>query len=490
MPKPLVVTIDGPAGVGKTTLARRTAQALGVAYLDTGAMFRTTALELGSGADALAADELDARLAALEFTLSGEGEASTLFVNGRRIGEEIRTEEVGMMASRVAVLPQVRAFQKVAQQRLGRATSLVVEGRDMGTVVFPDATCKIFLDATPEVRAERRFKQLQEMGKPADLDALARQIRERDDMDRNRAEAPLRPADDAVIIDTSHMTIDEVFAAITATVETVRAHGASAAPERIDAAPAQDGPDVWFVGAGPGDPELITVKGQRLVREADVVIYAGSLVPRAIVAEAREDAEVYDSAPMNLDETHALIREAVAAGKSVVRVHTGDPALYGAVREQARLLDADGITWQVVPGVTASFAGAAAAGLSFTVPEKTQTLIITRMEGRTPVPEGERLRELAQHGTSLAVYLSAGDPEGLQSELEAAGLAGDVRVVVAYRVGWPEETLAYTTLSELAVTARENGFTRQTVFLILPGEDDEDHVSKLYDKNFTHGYRA
>lgn len=249
-------------------------------------------------------------------------------------------------------------------------------------------------------------------------------------------------------------------------------------------------PKVWFIGAGPGDPELITVKGQRLISEADVVLYAGSLVPREVVACARPDAEVYDSAPMNLDETHALIREAIVAGKSVARVHTGDPSLYGAVREQSRLLDADGIEWEVIPGVTAAFAAAAAARMSFTVPEKTQSLIVTRMEGRTPVPEREKLRQLASHGTSMAVYLSAGDPEGLQSELEAAGLTADVPVVLAYRVGWPEETLAYTTLSQLAVTARENGFTRQTVFLIFPGEDDKEHLSKLYDRDFAHGYRA
>lgn len=222
MPNPLIVTLDGPAGVGKTTLARRTAEALGVAYLDTGAMFRTTALELGSGADALSEGALEEKLSAMSFSLSGVGENSVLSINGRPIGDEIRTEEVGMMASRVAVLPQVREFQKRAQQAIGGATSLVAEGRDMGTVVFPHATCKIFLDASPEVRAERRYNQLKEMGREADLERLAEQIRERDDMDRNRAVAPLRPAEDGVIIDTSDLDIDGVFEAIVAAVKATR----------------------------------------------------------------------------------------------------------------------------------------------------------------------------------------------------------------------------------------------------------------------------
>ncbi|UIJ37224.1 precorrin-4 C(11)-methyltransferase [Desulfobaculum bizertense] len=247
---------------------------------------------------------------------------------------------------------------------------------------------------------------------------------------------------------------------------------------------------VWFVSAGPGDPELITVKGRRFIEEADCVIYAGSLVPRELVACAKDGAEVYDSAPMTLEETHAIIREAVAQDKKVVRVHTGDAGLYGAVREQARLLDADGISWAVLPGVTAAFAGAAAAGMSFTVPENTQSLIITRLEGRTPVPEREKLRKLASHGCSMAIYLSSGNPEGVQEELQAGGLDDETPVVLAYRVGWPQQTIVRSTLGKLAATAHENNFTRQTVFLIFPGEDGEDHISKLYDEGFSHGFRA
>lgn len=249
---------------------------------------------------------------------------------------------------------------------------------------------------------------------------------------------------------------------------------------------------VFFIGAGPGDPELVTVKGQRLIREADLVLYAGSLVPEAVVAEAKDGATVADSAPLNLEETHALMMQTVAEGGMVARVHTGDPSLYGAIREQMDLLDRDGVAYEVVPGVTAGFAAAASACRSYTVPEVTQTLIFTRMAGRTPVPESERLRELAAHGSAMCIYLSAGDPEGMQAELEAAGLPGSTLVVQAYRVGWPEEQVAETDLAHLAVTARENGFTRQTVFLVLPGQGGEDAGtarSLLYDKDFRHGYR-
>ncbi|WFS62191.1 precorrin-4 C(11)-methyltransferase [Pseudodesulfovibrio thermohalotolerans] len=251
--------------------------------------------------------------------------------------------------------------------------------------------------------------------------------------------------------------------------------------------------DVYFIGAGPGDPELLTVKGRRLIAEADLVLYAGSLVPAQVVAGAGPNARVADSAPMSLDETHALMAETVASGGTVARVHTGDPSLYGAIREQIALLDEAGITYEVVPGVTAGFAAAAAAGRSYTVPEVTQTLIFTRLEGRTPVPEGERLRKLAAHGSAMCIYLSAGDPEGVQAELLAGGLAESTLVVMAFRVGWPDEKLVETELGGLAETARANGFTRQTVFLVLPGQGREDGGkarSLLYDKDFKHMYRA
>lgn len=249
---------------------------------------------------------------------------------------------------------------------------------------------------------------------------------------------------------------------------------------------------VFFIGAGPGDPELITVKGQRLIQEADLVLYAGSLVPKASVACAKEGARVEDSAPLNLEQTHALMLETVKVGGMVARVHTGDSSLYGAIREQIELLDRDGVEYAVIPGVTAGFAAAASACRSFTVPEVTQTLIFTRLAGKTPVPEAEKLRALASHGSAMCIYLSAGNPEGIQKELLAGGLVPSTLIVMAYRVGWPEEKVVETDLAHLAETARANDFTRQTVFLVMPGQGVDDAgtaKSLLYDENFKHMYR-
>lgn len=210
----LIVTIDGPAGVGKSTMAKRLARELGIPYLDTGAMFRATAWKLGEGSWEWDEAELESAMADFVFTLSGIGEDSILSLNDTLIGDEIRTEEVGMWASNVATLPVVRTFLKTAQQSLGERFSLVAEGRDMGTVIFPDAPHKFFLDATVEERANRRFHQLQRLGKPADLEALKEQIAKRDHQDRNRAVAPLKAADDATTIDTTELNKDQVFEAL------------------------------------------------------------------------------------------------------------------------------------------------------------------------------------------------------------------------------------------------------------------------------------
>lgn len=248
---------------------------------------------------------------------------------------------------------------------------------------------------------------------------------------------------------------------------------------------------VWFIGAGPGDPELITVKGARLIAQADVIVFAGSLVPREVLQGARPGIPVIDSAPLSLPETHALLRDCAASGGLAVRVHTGEPALFGAVREQAALLDEDGIAWDVVPGVSSAFATAAAAKVSLTVPGGPQTVIITRLSGRTPVPEAEALPTLAAHGAAMAVLLSAGEPERLQAELLEGGYAPETLVVLGHKIGWPGGAVVRTRLANLAATAREAGFTRQTVFLVLPGQDlpTDASQSKLYDPGFTHGWR-
>jgi cytidylate kinase len=222
--KTLVITLDGPAGVGKSTLARSLAQGLGLAFLDTGAMFRCVACQLGEAALELADSALAARLEKLEFSLvrptGGSGDSGgsgdwELACNGRVPGQEIRGEAVGRLASRLATREPVREFLKLAQQELGRAYALVAEGRDMGSVVFASACCKFFLDADPAVRAGRRWLQLREQGvggadlpSPKEIEA---QIRERDQQDRSRALAPLRPAEDAVIVDTSDLGLEQVL---------------------------------------------------------------------------------------------------------------------------------------------------------------------------------------------------------------------------------------------------------------------------------------
>ncbi len=245
---------------------------------------------------------------------------------------------------------------------------------------------------------------------------------------------------------------------------------------------------VYFIGAGPGDPELITVKGQRLISEAGLVLYAGSLVPEAVIAGASKNARVENSASMSLEETNKLMIEHASKDEIVARVHTGDPALYGAVQEQARLLEQAEVKYEVIPGVTSACAAAAASSASFTVPGGTQTLILTRMEGRTPVPENESLQKLAAHNSAMAIYLSAGNPSGIQEQLLAGGMKKDTPVILGYRIGWPEETSVETTLENLAETAQQNNFKRQTIFMILPGKD-ADSESLLYDAGFSHMFR-
>jgi len=246
---------------------------------------------------------------------------------------------------------------------------------------------------------------------------------------------------------------------------------------------------VAFIGAGPGDPELLTLKAARRIERADLVLYAGSLVPREILTMAREDARVVDSAPLSLEQTHALIMETVRAGGFVARVHTGDPGLYGAVREQAALLEAEGVEYEIVPGVTAAFDVAARARVSLTVPGVAQSVVLTRLDGKTPVPDGQRLRRFAATGASLAVYLSAAKPETLREELLAAGLPPETPVVVAHKAGWPGGEVRRTTIAGIEETARDMKISRQTLFLVLPGELAGEARSRLYDPAHGHCFR-
>jgi precorrin-4/cobalt-precorrin-4 C11-methyltransferase len=232
----------------------------------------------------------------------------------------------------------------------------------------------------------------------------------------------------------------------------------------------------------------MTIKGRKAIEEAGLVLYTGSLVPARAVAAARADARVLDSAPLTLEECHALVKEASFAGEKVARVHTGDPSLYGALREQAELLDRDGIPWRVIPGVTAACAAAAAAGVSFTVPELTQSLVLTRLEGRTPMPEREKIRHLAAHQSSLAIYLAGRDASKVREELLLA-LSPATPVLCAHLVGWPEERLAWTDVENLARCVEENHMENDTVFLVLPAEGRTGARSRLYAADFSHSFR-
>lgn len=216
--EPLRIVIDGPAGVGKSTLARLLADELGLPYLDTGAMFRFLALKLGEEAREMSGEELRRKASAWKFSLAGKGASARLLANGEPLGEEIRSEEISRLASELGKMPEIRAILRDAQRELGKSQSLVAEGRDLGTVVFPDASAKFFLDARPEARAERRWRELAAKGQKADLAEITASIKDRDERDRNRAIAPLKPAQDAILIDTSDMTIPQVLGELLANI--------------------------------------------------------------------------------------------------------------------------------------------------------------------------------------------------------------------------------------------------------------------------------
>jgi len=246
---------------------------------------------------------------------------------------------------------------------------------------------------------------------------------------------------------------------------------------------------VHFVGAGPGDPELITVKGQRLLQEADVVIFTGSLVPRALVTGLQ--AEVIDSAGLNLDEVFAIVLDRWQLGKKVVRLHTGDPAIYGAINEQIALFTEHAIPFQVVPGVSSGLAAAASLQSELTLPEVSQTVIFTRRGGRTPVPEKEALPSLAAHQATMVIFLSVSMIGEVMQDMLAGGYAPDTPVAVVEKVTWPDERQLRGTIATIAAQVKEAGIKKTA--LIVVGEvlaaGPPPALSKLYDPEFTHGYR-
>lgn len=250
---------------------------------------------------------------------------------------------------------------------------------------------------------------------------------------------------------------------------------------------------VHFVGAGPGACDLITVRGQRLLKEADVIIFAGSLVNPALLDEKKESCKVYDSAYMTLEEVLGVMREAEKEGKDTVRLHTGDPSLYGAIQEQMDELDREGISYDVCPGVS-SFSGAAAAlRQEYTLPDISQSVVITRTEGRTKVPEKESIQSFAAHQATMVLFLSTGLLAKLSNELLEGGYHGDTPAAIVYKASWPEEAVYRCTVETLPETAKKHNVTKTALIIVgdvlAAGSRRAYERSKLYDPEFTTEFR-
>jgi len=245
---------------------------------------------------------------------------------------------------------------------------------------------------------------------------------------------------------------------------------------------------VYFVGAGPGDPELITVKGQNLVKEGDVIIYAGSLVNEKILDCKKKEAKLYNSASMTLDEVLEVTERALDKGEMVVRVHTGDPTIYGAIKEQIDALEKKGICSVVIPGVSSFTASAASLNRELTLPGVSQTVILTRLEGRTPVPELEKLESLARHQSTMAIFLSVQMIDGVVEKLRTHYPA-DTPIAVVQRATWEDQKQVIGTLEDIAEKVKEADITKTAQILVGRFLGEEYELSKLYDPKFTHEYR-
>ena len=247
---------------------------------------------------------------------------------------------------------------------------------------------------------------------------------------------------------------------------------------------------IHFVGAGCGAADLITLRGKKLLEEADVIIYAGSLVNPELLSWKKEGCPVYNSAKMTLEEVMAVMLQAEKDGLTTVRLHTGDPSLYGAIREQMDLLDKEGIAYDYCPGVS-SFCGAAAAlNMEYTLPDVSQSVIITRMAGRTPVPERESLRSFAAHKTTIVLFLSAGLLESAAAELIAGGYEADTPAAIVFKASWPDEKAFRCTVGTMAACAKENHITHTAIIIVGNAVAQSDYRrSDLYNPNFTTGFR-
>ena len=247
---------------------------------------------------------------------------------------------------------------------------------------------------------------------------------------------------------------------------------------------------VYFVGAGTGAEDLITVRGMRLLEKADVIVYAGSLVNPKLLEYAKEGCKIHNSAKMTLDEVIAVIKEAEEKGKTIVRLHTGDPGIYGAVREQMDELERLGIAYESCPGVSACFGAAAAMNLEYTLPGISQSLIITRMEGKTKVPPKESIESFAAHQASMAIYLSAGMLEELSRRLIAGGYREETPAALIYKATWPEEEAHVCTIKTLPEVARANGITKTALVLVGDVIAHQNYrKSRLYAPDFSTEYR-
>ncbi|WP_267201079.1 cobalt-precorrin-4 methyltransferase [Limosilactobacillus kribbianus] len=246
---------------------------------------------------------------------------------------------------------------------------------------------------------------------------------------------------------------------------------------------------VSFVGAGPGETDLITLKGYKLLAEADVVIYAGSLINKDLLNYCKEGAELYDSAKMTLDDIVDRMEEAVKADKSVVRLQTGDFSIYGSIREQIEEMKKRGIEYQCVPGVSSFLGAASSMGVEYTVPEVAQSVIITRMAGRTPVPEKESLKSLAQHQTSMVIFLSVQGIKKVVEQLEEGGYPEDTPAAVIYKATWPDEKEVRGTLKDIAEKVHDADIRRTALIMVGKFLGDEYNYSHLYDAGFSTMFR-